>query len=69
MKRITVKSKIIKYGDTELPSIALLVKDKTSHKYTFGNKTNKICFTKVLREFKHDDLVKITITKIGVAKF
>lgn len=69
MKRISFVIKI-KNLDTEASSgKALRCYDKKSQCYRVPNRSTNIYIKRLIGEFEHDDIVRLTMTKIGKAKF
>lgn len=72
MSEVNVQVKVIKHGDQNVNHFkptSLLAKDEASYKYVGVSRGNKIPYNKLFEEFQNDDLIQITIKKIGVCRF
>lgn len=72
--KISFVARLRKFEGEEYKRLSLTAYDSKSEKYTLHGsgrvtvRQRRINFTKIMDEFKNNDLVKITFQKIGVHK-
>jgi len=67
MKKIVIVVEVRNYEISEeasMSGVSMKFHDKESKKYLGRNKKNLVSFTQLIKEFKTDDLVRITLEKV-----